>query len=65
MHKLVSALSLASAIAVAAFALATPTVAKAHRLQAPCDFIISGGGVAAVVDEDASASAPMAPARCP
>jgi hypothetical protein len=44
-RKPISALALAGSIAAAALAISTPTQVQAHMVQAPCDFITSGGWV--------------------
>ena len=45
MNKLTSALATAGIFVAGALGIATPTTALAHYVQAPCDFITSGGFV--------------------
>lgn len=44
-RKPISALALAGTLAAAALGISTPMQAQAHMVQAPCDFITSGGFV--------------------
>ena len=42
-RKSTSVLALAGSIAAAMLGISTPMQAQAHMVQAPCDFITSGG----------------------
>lgn len=44
-RKTISLITAAGALAAAAFSIATPVEVQAHMVQAPCDFITSGGFV--------------------
>ena len=53
-HKLTTALATAGILVAGALGIATPTTARAHFVQAPCDFITAGGYVFKDNDEMAN-----------